>query len=142
MLNDTRTKVLLIPAALWPQIASVRDQLRYVRHIVVVGRDMLNAGEEQADLLDFDHWIADASEHLMAAATSKDDQAFWLYSSGSTGFPKGCVHLQHDMLICTELYARPILNITEHDITFSGAKFSLAPEKVMSCSVMLRMGRA
>jgi benzoate-CoA ligase family protein len=126
ILNDSRAKVLLIHAALWPQIASVRSQLQFVQSIVVVGRDKLDAGEEQADLLDFDQWIAGASEHLIAAETSKDDQAFWLYSSGSTGFPKGCVHLQHDMLVCTELYATPILNITERDITFSGAKLYFA----------------
>src|SRR5205085_1886103 len=51
---------------------------------------------------------------------------FWLYSSGSTGFPKGCVHLQHDMTFCTEYYAKPILGIYENDITFSAAKLFFA----------------
>ena len=126
ILNDSRAKVLVVDAALWPQIAGIHSQLQYVRQIVVVGRDKLEAGEEQGGLLDFDAWIAGASEALSAAPTSKDDAAFWLYSSGSTGFPKGCVHLQHDMLVCTELYGRPFLNITKDDITFSGAKLYFA----------------
>jgi benzoate-CoA ligase family protein len=126
ILNDSRAKVLLVDAALWPQIAGIHSQLQYVRQVVVLGRNKLDAGEEQAGLLDFDEWIAGASEALTAAPTSKDDAAFWLYSSGSTGFPKGCVHLQHDMLVCTELYARPFLNITQDDITFSGAKLYFA----------------
>ena len=126
ILNDSRAKVLLIHAALWPQIAPIRTQLHYLQQIVVVGRDTLAAGENQSGLLDFQQWIADASEQLTSASTSKDDAAFWLYSSGSTGFPKGCVHLQHDMLVCTELYARPFLHITQDDITFSGAKLFFA----------------
>ncbi len=126
ILNDSRAKVLLIHAALWPQIAPVRGQLHSLRQIVVVGRDTLEAGGDQTGLLDFTQWIASASEQLTAAVTSKDDAAFWLYSSGSTGFPKGCVHLQHDMLVCTELYARPFLQISQDDITFSGAKLFFA----------------
>ena len=126
ILNDSRAKVLLVHAALWPQIAPVRSQLHSLQQIIVVGRDTLEAGEDQAGLLDFTQWIATTSEQLTAAATSKDDTAFWLYSSGSTGFPKGCVHLQHDMLVCTELYARPFLQITQDDITFSGAKLFFA----------------
>jgi len=48
------------------------------------------------------------------------------YSSGSTGFPKGCVHLHHDMVVCAELYAKNILKITENDRFFSVAKFFFA----------------
>ena len=53
-------KVLVVDAALWPQIAGIHSQLQYVRQIVVVGRDELDAGEEQGGLLDFDTWIAGA----------------------------------------------------------------------------------
>ncbi len=126
ILNDSRAKVLLVDTALWPQISTIRAELQHVRQIVVVGRNRLDAGEEQTGLLDFDEWIAGAPDVLAPAPTSKDDAAFWLYSSGSTGFPKGCVHLQHDMLVCIELYARPILHITPDDITFSGAKLFFA----------------
>ena len=56
----------------------------------------------------------------------KDDIAFFLYTSGSTGGPKGAVHRQHDMLVATELYARPVLEITERDIAFSASKLFFA----------------
>jgi len=92
---------------------------------VVVGLEQ-EGEQETSTLYDFEKWTSKASAHLEAAETSKDDSAFWLYSSGSTGFPKGCVHLQHDMSYCTEYYAKPVLGIREDDITFSAAKLFFA----------------
>ncbi|MGH2507488.1 MAG: benzoate-CoA ligase family protein, partial [Ktedonobacteraceae bacterium] len=121
MLNDSRAKVLLISAEVWPVVQGILPELKYLRHIVVVG--LIRAGQvESATLHDFENWVAKASTHLETVETSKDDSAFWAYSSGSTGFPKGCVHLHHDMSYCTEYYAKNILNMQENDITFSAAK--------------------
>src|SRR5437667_1950370 len=128
MLNDSRAHVLLIHAALWEQVAPVFAEFKYLRHIIVVGTppesSSLNA--TKIALHDFDEWVNHASSNLETAETGKDDSAFWLYSSGSTGLPTGCVHLQHDMTYCTEYYAKSVLGITEKDITFSAAKLFFA----------------
>src|SRR5216684_339445 len=125
MLNDSRARILLIHAGLWKQLAHILPELKYLRHVVVVGLQE-NGEQETATLHDFEKWTQGASATLEAAETSKDDSAFWLYSSGSTGFPKGCVHLQHDMTYCTEYYAKPVLGIKEDDIAFSAAKLFFA----------------
>ena len=56
------------------------------------------------------------------AATHRDDIAFWLFSGGSTGLPKGVVHLQHDIAYTVATFAREILQIAEDDICFSTTK--------------------
>ena len=51
---------------------------------------------------------------------------FWLYTSGSTGKPKGAVHTHADLKLTDDLYAGPILGITESDVCYSVAKLFFA----------------
>jgi len=66
--------------------------------------------------------IAKASDKLEAEKTTKDDICFWGYTSGSTGNPKGAVHLQHDMITISDLFVKPVLGMTENDLCFSASK--------------------
>jgi len=121
LLNNSRARVAIVSDSLLPLVQSIsRNELRYLETIVFVG------GDPPAGTLSFDDLMRCNSSQLEPAPTSKDDAAFWLYSSGSTGSPKACVHLQHDMVVSTERYAKAILNISESDRFFSVAKLFFA----------------
>lgn len=120
LLNDTRARVAVVSDSLAHLILQIpREHLDFLESIVVVGNAPLGN-------FSFSDLLASHSPELTAAPTCKDDAAFWLYSSGSTGFPKGCIHLQHDMVIATEQYACNILKIRESDRFFSAAKLFFA----------------
>ncbi|MCW3019837.1 MAG: benzoate-CoA ligase [Solirubrobacterales bacterium] len=71
---------------------------------------------------ELDGALAAQSDELDAAATHRDDMAFWLYTSGSTGKPKGVVHLHRSMEVTCETFARHVLDMREGDRMFSTTK--------------------
>ena len=114
MINDSRAKILITDENLLPMVERIEPNLKFLRHIVVDGEG--SGRPRLGDLMDA------ASPELEAAETDKDETAFWLYTSGSTGEPKGGVHQHENWLYCCESYARPILGIQETDVCLSVSK--------------------
>lgn len=120
LLDDSRARVLIVSEALLPAIEPIRERLAYLEELVVVG------APRGAGVRSFAELVGAASPELEPEMLHKDDACFWLYSSGTTGFPKGAIHLQHDMIVAADLYAVQTLGIREDDTTFSVAKLFFA----------------
>jgi 4-hydroxybenzoate-CoA ligase len=119
-LNDSRARVLMVDESLLGLIQEIRNELRFLEKLIVI-RGAAPEGD-----ISFDDFITGKSGELTAAPTTPDDPCFWLYSSGSTGQPKGTVHLQHDMVFSTETYGKQVLKVKENDVCFSAAKLFFA----------------
>lgn len=117
MLGDSRARVLIVHADWLDRIEPIRARLTHLAAILVVG----GGGEN-----DFASHLAEADAELTPADTHRDDMAFWLYSSGTTGKPKAAVHLQHDMLYAADAYAVETLGLRADDVSFSVAKLFFA----------------
>ncbi len=114
-LNDSRAKVLVVHESFLPKIEPIMGELKFLRNTVVVGT--ATAGTESYSKL-----VKKESADLEAAPTNKDDVAFWMYTSGTTGVPKGVVHLHHDLLSFLPPYCENVSKITEDDVVFTTSR--------------------
>ena len=112
-LRDSRAQALFVSEPLLKTFEAMRGRCPDLKHVVAAG-------------LPLNDLLFKALPKAQAAATTADDMCFWLYSSGSTGAPKGTVHLHSHLIATAELYAKPILGIRESDVVFSAAKLFFA----------------
>jgi benzoate-CoA ligase len=117
MLKDSRAQALVVSQPLRAAFEPLLERAPTLKHVLTAGATGAGslAGALEA-----------ASGERIVHPTLADDACFWLYSSGSTGAPKGTVHLHSHLIQTAELYGRAVLGIRETDVVFSAAKLFFA----------------
>ncbi len=123
MLSNSRATAAIVSEALRPTLEAALAKGDHDIKTVFVSRAK---GDLPAGMLHLEQAIQADEPLAKPATTSADDPGFWLYSSGSTGNPKGTVHTQANPYWTAELYGKRILGMTEDDICFSAAKLFFA----------------
>lgn len=119
MLRDSRAKVLFVSRSIFPAFDGLHNAIPSLLRVVISEAPLADGG-------DFGAILEDGEDEFEAADTCADDACFWLYSSGSTGEPKGTVHCHSSLIQTAELYGRPLLGLAPRDRTFSAAKLFFA----------------
>ncbi len=120
MLRDSRSQALVVSGALVSAFEAWIGQLPDLKTVIV--SDATSAGTH----LSLESLIAQADATPSCLNTCADDMCFWLYSSGSTGSPKGTVHLHSHLIQTAELYGKGVLGLQASDVVYSAAKLFFA----------------
>jgi 4-hydroxybenzoate-CoA ligase len=119
VLADCRARVLFVSEALYPAVKDIVGRMPDLECVIVSGRNAYGHKLLSDEL-------ASESDAFATVATHEDEPAFWLYSSGSTGMPKGVRHLHANLAATADTYARQVLGIREDDVCLSAAKLFFA----------------
>ncbi|MBM2811033.1 MAG: benzoate-CoA ligase family [Chloroflexi bacterium] len=142
-LDDSRAKAIVVDAAFAATVAGIAAERRYLKHVFVVGDEAIRPTSTVA-YHSYDAEVAAASDKLETEPTSKDDQCYWLYSSGTTGQPKGVVHCHRDQVHCAGRWLEQVWQPMAEDITYSASKLAFSYGlgnslwmPLMSCTAMV-----
>jgi 4-hydroxybenzoate-CoA ligase len=153
ILADCRARALVVEASLLETIAPVLDKLPRKPAVIVVfppghsgaprsgepgiqkqaprlrldsGSGAKTPARNDGKNYDLETLIAAADTKPFTADTLSDEVAFWFYTSGSTGDPKGVKHVHSNLMATAKLFGQGILGITENDVVHSASKLFFA----------------
>jgi len=119
IIGDSRVQAAIVGEPLLERVEPALEDQPNLEQVIIDGA----AGGGRPGLASL---LDSGDTELNPAPTTCDDIAFWLYSSGSTGAPKGVKHLHRHLRATAELYAKGVLGIREDDLIFSAAKLFFA----------------
>ena len=119
LFEDSRAKAVFVSTALLPMVQEAANDLPNVKEIVVVGGG-------PASVPRLDTLLAAENEGSAPARTCADEVAYWLYSSGTTGMPKGTMHVHSTPMNIARTSGQTRIGIREDDVVFSPPKLFFA----------------
>jgi 2-aminobenzoate-CoA ligase len=138
--QHSEATALVVFAGMLPDVEKVRADLPRVKHIIVIGG--APAEIKAKGFLPFTELVAPASDRLEPVRHNRYDVSVLLYTSGTTGLPKGTVHLMEDPLCIADTFGKYCWRVREDDVIAGPAPMAFAAGYGAVAAIPYRFGAA
>ncbi len=138
--NDSEAVAIIVHAALLAELEAARENLKTIRHIIVIGGDPAELKPKGYRL--YAELLQSGAATLAPVRRARDDVGVLLYTSGTTGRPKGTVHLVEETLIIPDTFGKYGWRVTENDIIGGSAPLAFGAGYSTFTTIPLRFGAA
>ena len=138
--NDAEAAAIVVSAALLGEVEAARENFRTIKHIIVVGGD---AAEVKAKgFLPYGELLQSGSPELSPILRKRQDVGLLLYTSGTTGRPKGTVHFVEELLIVPDSFGKYGWRVQENDVIGGSAPLAFGAGYSSYATIPFRFGAA
>ena len=138
--NDAEAVALVVHFALLGEVEAARENLKTIRHIIVVGGDP--AELRSKGYVPYGELLQSGGPTLAPVRRRREDVAVLLYTSGTTGRPKGTAHLMEETLIVPDTFGKYGWKVTENDIIGGSAPLAFGAGYSTFTTIPMRFGAA
>jgi benzoate-CoA ligase family protein len=114
-IGDSQASTIVMESEFHAKLASFLADAPHIQHVVVYGEPAQGA-------VDLSQLMQRAADQLDTYPTSKTDHSYWLYTSGTTGFPKAVIHLHKDLVYAVETWGHHVVDFKPEDRVFCMSK--------------------
>lgn len=113
-LSNSKAKILITNSTLFPRVEKIWKDLPDLKKVIIVERDSKELPKRK-NILYFNKELTIAGRDFHVRQMKEDDSAFMLYTSGTTGKPKGVLH-RHLAILQEFVTAKWVLDLKEDDV--------------------------
>ncbi len=138
--NDSEAVAIVVSSALLGEVEAARDSFQTVKHIIVVGGDVVDV--KAKGFLAYAELLQSGDPNLDPVLRTREDVGLLLYTSGTTGRPKGTVHFVEELLIVPDSFGKYGWRVTENDVIGGSAPLAFGAGYSSYATVPFRFGAA